>query len=1093
MEGAASGAGIDEYLDLAVRAFAVRASAHEQGSQAASYGSRAARVPRHLLVFDTETTVDPSQRLLFGSWRYFRTDLVTDGPKLICVQEGIFYPDDLADWYAEGAAAIDAYAVRRPAAAVDSDAPDVDQRLVCAPLSEFLERILFRAAYRVRAGVACFNAPFDFSRLAWQVGEARTRGRDRRDAFAGGFSFGLWSYERGGERVEGRYRPRVAIKTIDSKRALKSFRAPELIDEPDLAGAGDSSGKSPFRGHFLDLRTLAFALTDRGHTLESACDAFAVSHRDALGEAGCERRGIPREQWGEPYRKQDTEHGRITPEYIDYCRDDVAATAALCEATLREFLRHPIDLQATRAFSPATLGRSYLRRLGVSPPAKRQRFDHQVTGWAMSAYYGGRAECRIRRTSVPVVYCDFASMYPTVCALMGAWRLLVAHRIEARDATADAQRLLDELELDSAFRPQLWPRLLGIAQIAPAGDVLPVRARYSAGPSFQIGVNPLHSDEPMWFTLADLAASKLLTGKPPQIKRAIRFDPVGTATGLSAVELLGSVAVDPASNDFFRAVVEERRRAEARGEEWRAKGLKVLANATSYGIYAQMTRHELGKDHRERVEVYGQPEEPWTWSVTAPEDPGEYCFPPLAASITGAARLMLALLECLVTRAGGTYAFCDTDSMAIVSSREGGAVSCPGGRSKTAEGEAGIDALSWAQVEEIRSRFAALNPYKDDAVPGSILELEDENYGDESHERRQLWCYAISAKRYVLYNRSAREVELRSFSELDRLSDGADDEEAESTLRKPSEHGLGYLLNPIDPESDDRDWIAETWRYLLARSEDPPAAAPSWLDRPAVARHSISTPATLGLFKELNAGKPYAEQVKPYNFLNIAFVDPTERPADEERVVLVAPYEPNPDRWLQQTWVNRYTGRTYKVTTEPSCGRVVPGGVTVRTYRDVIEEFASHPETKSLGPDGRPCGRMTIGLLSRRHVHERTISHIGKESNRLEDAHAGLIEDVDEVVNTYDGYFDRVFEPLVLPVLRELGVRETARRTGHSVAAVSRVLTTKRAPARPHRRQLPRYIDVATAYARELVDDRGIAAGNDPVAILRKYVSSCSR
>ena len=34
-----------------------------------------------------------------------------------------------------------------------------------------------------------------------------------------------------------------------------------------------------FRGHFLDLRTLAFVLTDRGHSLDSACKAFGVEQR----------------------------------------------------------------------------------------------------------------------------------------------------------------------------------------------------------------------------------------------------------------------------------------------------------------------------------------------------------------------------------------------------------------------------------------------------------------------------------------------------------------------------------------------------------------------------------------------------------------------------------------------------------------------------------------------------------------------------------------------------------------------------------------------------------------------------------------------
>jgi hypothetical protein len=39
----------------------------------------------------------------------------------------------------------------------------------------------------------------------------------------------------------------------------------------------------------------------------------------------------------------------------------------------------------------------------------------------MSSYFGGRAEVHRRREVVHTVYCDFASMYPTVCTLQGLW------------------------------------------------------------------------------------------------------------------------------------------------------------------------------------------------------------------------------------------------------------------------------------------------------------------------------------------------------------------------------------------------------------------------------------------------------------------------------------------------------------------------------------------------------------------------------------------------------------------------------------------------------------------------------------------------
>lgn len=56
--------------------------------------------------------------------------------------------------------------------------------------------------------------------------------------------------------------------------------------------------------------------------------------------------------------------------------------------------------------------------------------------------------------------------------------------------------------------------------------------------------------------------------------------------------------------------------------------------------------------------------------------------------------------------------------------------------------------------------------------------------------------------------------------------------------------------------------------------------------------------------------------------------------------------------------------------------------VLVKTYRDVLGEYRTHPESKSLGPDGQPCNRATAGLLRRRPVKAAAIHHIGKESNK---------------------------------------------------------------------------------------------------------------
>ena len=144
-----------------------------------------------------------------------------------------------------------------------------------------------------------------------------------------------------------------------------------------------------------------------------------------------------------------------------------------------------------------------------------------------------------------------------------------------------------------------------------------------------------------------------------------------------------------------------------------------------------------------------------------------------------------------------------------VATEHGALVSCSGGSYQTEDGRPAIKALSWRQVAGIRKRFESLNPYDRKAVPGSILKLEDDNYekGDpKTQERRQLYCLAISAKRYVLFekDRAGKPVLLR-----DDVNNHAD---------RWSEHGLGHLLNPTDPESDHREWIAQVWLNMVRRA-----------------------------------------------------------------------------------------------------------------------------------------------------------------------------------------------------------------------------------------------------------------------------------
>lgn len=257
-----------------------------------------------------------------------------------------------------------------------------------------------------------------------------------------------------------------------------------------------------------------------------------------------------------------------------------------------------------------------------------------------------------------------------------------------------------------------------------------------------------------------------------------------------------------------------------------------------------------------------------------------------------------------------------------------------------------------------------------------MLRLEDVNFDGE--QRRPVWCYAISAKRYALYTLEA---------------DGA------PTIVKYSEHGLGHLLNPTNPEADDRAWMRALWAGIVRNAHGLPLVWPAWLTRPAVSRITASRPYVLRPFRALNAGKPYVGQVKPFNFLLLAHVTPFGQPLGCVRpVTLVAPYNPDARQWRKRRWTDLYSGRHYAIATG---GQPSESGARVQSYQDVLTAYRHHPESKSAGPDGEPCGKQTAGVLRRRAVRAGSVIYVGKESSRLDEVQARLISDVSAVVTEY--------------------------------------------------------------------------------------------
>ena len=327
-----------------------------------------------------------------------------------------------------------------------------------------------------------------------------------------------------------------------------------------------------------------------------------------------------------------------------------------------------------------------------------------------------------------------------------------------------------------------------------------------------------------------MIASVLLTGKCPQIIEAIRMVPHGKQRGLKPTVLYGKVHIDPREDDFFRHVIEQRECHKSnRGLD---RFLKTLANSGSYGLFVEVTPETTRQPTS--VKVFSG-DKHFEQEGSMVEMHGQWYFPPVASLITAGGRLFLAMLETSVSDRSGTYLFCDTDSMCIVATEFGGPVDCEG-----PERAHQINALSWREVDEIQRQFRRLNPYNPEIVP-DLLKIEDINFNSD-RQQRQLFGYAISAKRYVLYEHSGSHLKI-----ID-----------------PKAHGLGYLHPPADKRDEESHWTFAAWDWLLRNALGLPSVEPSWFNRPAMMQIAMSTPHVLKRLNKIS---------RPYSFVLCPLVD----------------------------------------------------------------------------------------------------------------------------------------------------------------------------------------------------------------------------
>ena len=928
--------------------------------------------PDYALIVDTETSTDEKLSLLFG---FYRLCHLEPNGNYVCVEENILHADGLPE--------SDIETIREFCARHKSEVmPGCPEKIKPISRAQFVAKLKC-VAYDPRDGfgalVCGFNLPFDLSRLCVDEREAHSRKEEW------SLVLSQKSDPETGELKDDLFCPRISLTPKDSKSAFIRFTS------GSFDGVDKKTGKPKIheakRGRWLDLRTLLWSLFNIPYSLKSACD----------NENG------PFKGQNLPQKDGHEATGTISETELSHCRNDVRCTTALLNATKAEFDRHLIDsLKPDRSFSTASVAKAHLKEIGITNPCEKKPpkdstggisiGGFRTQGKAMQAYFGGRAETRIRNTPLPIVYTDFLSEYCTVNTLLGSWDLITAETIEIVDFTSEARRLVSGISTEGVFHQEFWKELLFFAEVLPQEDIFPVRAKYNRR-STNIGMNFLTSEKPRWYAGPDVVASKILTGKAPQIKKAFKIVATGKQPDLKKILLRGQVEIDPYRDDLFKSVVQLRTQVKKDNPDL-GNFLKTFGNSGAYGIWIECNQ-EKAINGSEKVSVFSGSEE-FDSNPSIIESHGAFYCPVIGALIPSAGRLMLALLERLISDAGGFYMFCDTDSASIISSKEGGYFPCIGGPHRLTDGREAVYALPWAKVKsEIVDRFDSLNPYGDcvrNSGRGTILKLEDVNFdNDGKGDQREVWGYSVSAKRYALFTRSGNSFQIASLKDEEDLNDGIPSEDTEDQLdiAAAKMHGLGFLYPPDDrkPEKEGglRPWIREAWVWIVRGALGMPRTDPAWFSAPAIMQLRITSHNVLKVLQEKQKLVPYSERVKPLNFVLSPIIDQMfgiPAGCDPDKFSLIAPFTKNREAWWKLKYTNIHDGSKWSLRKFDSYELK---GVCAcpKTFGEYIAEYAQHEESKSLAPDGGPCKKRTTGLLKRAHVHAsgRPVI-IGKETSR---------------------------------------------------------------------------------------------------------------
>lgn len=889
-----------------------------------------------VLIFDTETTTDFRQSLRVGGW------IIKSLSRNRIIDAGLFY-GDLSDAELTTLQSYQTGFNERLVDLIDAAGNPAEYEPIARYHVETPLRVIDRAAFcdllirHLLSGgaVAGHNLPFDLGAIAY----AWRGWSSRHDDESKGFVLHLCECAK-----------RVTKRVIENGAADDWHSCPDhpAIITRRLAG-----------------KKIAYSMAD-GTTHGPMIDTVILG-RALLGPGALSLRKL-----GERFRcailkiEGDQDHGvDLRPEYLDYLIGDVHASLDLFEHQVSEYRKHNLSAPLPTLYSEASVGKAYFSELGIRGNYRQREYRDVGTGtrieWrdvsaifaaSQSAYRGARSEVMRRLAPTPIAYCDFKSQYPSVNALMRLQSLVTAESYfvdQGDDARDRAQQILDQITIAHLQNVDTWPLLTMIIRIRPQDDILP--AKWKAKTEGKLGViygmAKIKSGPEIWITLADAVASKLLTGHVPHVIAAIHITPNRHAE-TRTLDLFGrrGSRIDLRRDDLFTRIIEERTEVR-RGMKSLNKGtpayeaadayqnaLKLISNSTAYGIFAE-TLKGAGSD----IE-------------------GSYFAPFIAAHITGASRLLLAIAETLAHDIGVAeigepirYVMCDTDSMAFA-------------RPASVSRE-----IFDKMISQITGWFERLSPYRNDR------NLFARDHGE--FDKPELMFFGVSCKRYCLYRRQGDKLELIKVS-----SHGTGCYSFDRHIRTRDDDPEIYEDDEIEAEAEHveitsspkwGEWRNRLWQRAIERAEgmrqphgaecELPAGVPdeAWSKELVRYRTTIATPSYLSRFSRLD--------VRPYSFI-LTFSNPGDGStpyasyyADTERAIIKA------GAWNVKTGEKLIGDNLYAAS---------------RRMSDALSRYFVNPERKAVPEDEGKIDRpsLAIGWMRRHEIVFDEIEAITRTGQR---------------------------------------------------------------------------------------------------------------